>query len=130
MVITCLFCCKKLDLKSAALPLFFVFNLAFSLLIGIGICKFESQVILMAAIATFVLAFELTVYACKCYNINLGVTKTDLTGYGPYLAVIMSLLFMFGIACIKFPVVNMIYSGIIALMFSIYFIYHTQNVIN
>lgn len=62
---------------------------------------------------------------------KLGVTKSDLTGFGPYLMVFLLVLFVFGIVCIfwRDPLVQLIYSCLSALLFSVYLIYDTQLVL-
>lgn len=62
---------------------------------------------------------------------KIGVTKTDLTGLGPYLMVICLVLFVFGIVCIfwRDPLVQLIYSCLSALLFSVYLVFDTQLVL-
>jgi protein lifeguard len=62
---------------------------------------------------------------------SLGLTKTDLTGFGPYLMIFCLVLMVFGIVAIfwRDPIVHLIYSCLSALLFSIYLIYDTQLVL-
>lgn len=61
----------------------------------------------------------------------LGFTKTDLTGWGPYLMIFCLVLLVFGIVAIfwRDPIVHLIYSCLSALLFSIYLIFDTQLVL-
>jgi len=62
---------------------------------------------------------------------NLVVTKSDFTTIGPYLFVLCIVLMIFGIVSIfwRDPIVQLIYSCLSALLFSIYLIFDTQLVI-
>ena len=62
---------------------------------------------------------------------NIGVTKSDFTGCGPYLFIISLVLLCFGIACIfwRNPIVHLIYSCLAGLLFSIYLVFDTQMVL-
>lgn len=62
---------------------------------------------------------------------NVGFTKTDLTGCGPYLFVFMLILLVFGIVCIfwRNPIVHLIYACLGALLYSVYLIFDTQLVL-
>jgi len=77
----------------------------------------------MAAGITFLLVAALTIFAC--------VTKSDLTGWGPYLMIICLILFVFGIVCIfwRDPIVQLIYSCLSALLFSVYLVFDTQLIL-
>ena len=54
-----------------------------------------------------------------------------MTGWGPYLMVICLVLFVFGIVCIfwRDPIVQLIYSCLSALLFSVYLVFDTQLVL-
>lgn len=60
-----------------------------------------------------------------------GVTKSDLTGMGPYLLVLSLVLIVFGIVAIfwRDPIVQLIYSCLAALLFSVYLVFDTQLVL-
>lgn len=60
-----------------------------------------------------------------------GVTKSDLTGLGPYLLVLTLVLIVFGIVCIfwKNPIAHLIYACLSALLFSVYLLFDTQLVL-
>lgn len=62
---------------------------------------------------------------------NVGFTKTDFTGMGPYLLVISLALCCFGISLIFWnnSVAQLIYACIGAFLFSIYVIYDTQLIL-
>ena len=62
------------------------------------------------------------------FYFNLGKTDSDMTGCGPYLMVISLVLLVFGIVAIFWQnaIVQLIYSGISALLFGFYIIFHTQ----
>lgn len=59
------------------------------------------------------------------------MTKTDLTGCGPYLFILCLVLLVFGIVCIfwKNPIVHLVYACLSALLFSIYLVFDTQMVL-
>ena len=59
------------------------------------------------------------------------VTESDLTGWGPYLMVFCLVLLIFGIVCIfwRDPIVQLIYSCLSALLFSVYLVFDTQLVL-
>lgn len=131
MALSCFIGCAVAAFRKWALPIFIVFTLVFALLIGISICGYKSKIVLMAAGITFLLVAALTIYACKYFYFILGVTKTDLTGLGPYLMVICLVLLIFGIICIfwRDPIVQLIYSCLSALLFSVYLVFDTQLVL-
>lgn len=62
---------------------------------------------------------------------NIGFTKTDFTGAGPYLLVFSLVLCCFGISLIfwKNSVAQLVYACLGALLFSIYLIYDTQLIL-
>jgi FtsH-binding integral membrane protein len=59
------------------------------------------------------------------------VTKTDLTGCGPYLFIFLLIMFIFGIVCIfwRNPIVQLVYACLAALLYGIYLIFDTQMVL-
>lgn len=59
------------------------------------------------------------------------MTKTDLTGCGPYLFILCLVLLVFGVVCIfwKNPIVHLVYACLSALLFSIYLVFDTQMVL-
>ena len=67
-------------------------------------------------------------YICLYSFSNLGCTKTDFTGAGPYLFMFSLVLVCFGIGLIfwKNSVAQLVYSCLGALLFCIYIIYDTQ----
>jgi FtsH-binding integral membrane protein len=64
MGLSCFISCLPDLFRKFALPIFIVFTLVFSLILGITICGYKSKVVLMAAGITFLLVAALTVYAC------------------------------------------------------------------
>jgi FtsH-binding integral membrane protein len=66
------------------------------------------------------------------YCINyIGVTKSDFTGYGPFLFIFTIVLIAFGIICIFWQneIAQLIYASLAALLFSIYLIFDTQMIL-
>lgn len=61
----------------------------------------------------------------------LDFTKSDLTGCGPYLAVICIVVLVMGIGMIfwKNPIAYLIYSSLTALLFCVYLVFDTQLVL-
>merc|ERR1712047_149363 len=81
--------------------------------------------VLMAIGITAALCLGLTLFSFQ--------TKIDFTGIGMYLFAATWILFIFGILAIVFfakgyPVVHTVYSALIALLFSVYLIYDTQQI--
>jgi FtsH-binding integral membrane protein len=63
--------------------------------------------------------------------INTGVTKSDLTGYHPYLFMMTIVLIIFGLVCIfwKDTIAQLLYACLGALLFSVYLVFDTQMVL-
>jgi FtsH-binding integral membrane protein len=59
------------------------------------------------------------------------VTKSDFTGYGPFLFIFGMIVFIFGIGCIFWqnPIAQLVYSCLAALLFGVYLIYDTQMIL-
>lgn len=122
-------CCTDV-FRKCALPIFIAFTLVFSLLVGISISNYESKIIFLAFGFTFFIVAALTAFACNSLFI-LGFTKTDFTGYGPYLMIFGIVMFAFGIVAIfwRDPILHLIYSSLSALLFSFYLVFDTQLVL-
>jgi FtsH-binding integral membrane protein len=67
MAMSCFIACATEAFRKFALPIFILFTIVFSLLIGISICGYKSKIILMAAGLTFLLVAALTIFACKYF---------------------------------------------------------------
>jgi len=115
-------CCTEF-VRRFGLPVLLAFTLVFGLLIGIICANTNSQVVLAAAGITAVVVIGLTIFSC--------VTKTDLTGCGPFLFVFLLVMVVFGIVCIfwRNPIVQLIYACLAALLYGIYLIFDTQMVL-
>lgn len=63
--------------------------------------------------------------------VNAVTTNTDFTGCGPYLLIGMVVMMLFGLLTLLFraPMLSMMYSAIMVLLFGVYLIYNTQQVI-
>lgn len=122
-------CCVEV-VRKFGLPILIVFTLLFSILVGIACASTNPQIVLTAAAITAVIVIGLTIFACNLF-IYLGVTKTDLTGCGPYLFILCLVLIVFGIVCIfwKNPIAHLVYACLAALLFSVYLIFDTQMVL-
>lgn len=99
-----------------------VITVLMSLIVAVVTSQYRVEQVLTAAGMTSAIFFGLTAYAC--------VTKTDFTGFGPYLyAGCLGLMITGLVACI-FPT-NMgmtIQAGFGAILFSMYIVYDTQMI--
>jgi FtsH-binding integral membrane protein len=105
--------------------LLFAFTVVEGFLTGAISSSFETNSILLAAGITVVICLSLTLFAFQ--------TKYDFTGMGPYLFVAIMVLILFGVAAgllsSIFPVGNLIYSCLGALLFSVFLVYDTQLIV-
>jgi FtsH-binding integral membrane protein len=62
-------CCTDF-FRKYALPLFVAFTVLMSIIVGISICGYKSNVILTAAAITLLLTISLTIYACSLSSIQ------------------------------------------------------------
>lgn len=123
-------CCYERVAKYA-LPLFLMFAIVESIFVGIICSQTNPSIVLSAAGITTVIVITLTIYACKHIPHNLGYTKNDLTGCGPYLVVMCAVLLVMGISMIFWtsPILDLIYSSIVAMLFCVYLVFDTQKVL-
>lgn len=106
----------------------FTFTVLQSIMLGWIAALYKTESVLLAVATTALVFFCLTAYAC--------LTKTDFTGYGPYLWAGLSCLicFMFVVSiCSWFmPIprgVHLIMAGCGVLLFSFYIVYDTQLIV-
>jgi FtsH-binding integral membrane protein len=61
-------------------------------------------------------------------NANIVTSNTDFTGCGPYLTIALVVMLLFGIVTIffRFPMLQVVYSALIVLLYGFYLIYDTQ----
>ncbi|TRY63469.1 hypothetical protein TCAL_08186 [Tigriopus californicus] len=100
-----------------------VFTAAVSLMLANIALYHDVNWVMLAIGITALLCLGLTLFACQ--------TKVDVTGWGIYLFAACWILFIFAILMMVFflksyPLMGVVYSGLLALLFSLFFIYHTQ----
>lgn len=104
----------------------FVFTLAKSLLVA-NIALFHNVYwVMMAAGITALLCLGLTLFACQ--------TKWDVTGWVIYIFAASWIMVIIAILMIVFfvksyPILHVVYSGLVAVLFSVYLIVRTQQIV-
>lgn len=91
--------------------------------ISVIVSFYQSRIVLQAVLLTAGLFIGLTLFACQ--------TKYDFTNWMPYLFGTLWALILFGFMAMFFPynsTVELVYSGIAALLFSAYILVDTQLV--
>lgn len=111
--------------KSYPTNIFFLtgFTLLEAYSISVIVSFYQSKIVLQAVLLTAGLFIGLTLFACQ--------TKYDFTSWMPYLFGGLWALILFGFMAMFFPknsMVELIYSGIAALIFSAYILVDTQMV--
>jgi len=93
------------------------------ILVGVSCAHYSIASVLLAVVCTGVLVGGLTAYSF--------FTKTDFTGFGPYLFAACLVLMIFGFFCMffPFPLMHKIYCCLGILVFSFYLIFDTQLII-
>ncbi|CAD7954160.1 unnamed protein product [Amoebophrya sp. A120] len=102
----------------------FVFTLAFGLICGIACARFTTWTVLGVAGMTAVIVLGLMLFACQ--------TTYDFTGAGPYLFAGVMCLSLMGLFFMFLPasrIVEVVYSGLAALLFSFYLVYDVQMIV-
>merc|ERR1719382_93790 len=120
-------CCERVRKRSPGnIIAITIFTLSLSLLVS-TICLYHNVTwVLMAMGITAALCLGLTLFSFQ--------TKIDFTGLGMYLFAACWILFLFGILAIVFfarnyPWIHTVYSALIAILFSFFLIYDTQQII-
>jgi len=113
--------------KRKSYPTNLLFLSGFTLLeaysISVVVSFYESSIVLKAVVLTAGIFVGLTLFACQ--------TKYDFTSWAPYLFGSLWALILFGFMAMFFPgnsTVELVYSGISALIFSAYILVDTQMV--
>jgi len=120
-------CCESVRRKSPGnLVAMAIFTLSLSVWVSSIAIYHDVYWVFMAIGITAALCLGLTLFSFQ--------TKIDFTGLGMYLFAACWILFLFGILAIVFfskgyPVVHTVYSALIALLFSAFLIYDTQQII-
>jgi protein lifeguard len=89
--------------------------------ISVIVSFYDSKIVLQALILTFGIFVALTVFACQ--------TKYDFTSWMSYAYYALWALILFGFMAVFFPsnsTVELVYSGVAALLFSAYILIDTQ----
>jgi len=128
LVMTCC-CLQKMKSYPTNYIFLFIFAVLYGVIIGAVTLHYTLPSVLLAAGITAAMFFMLTAYAC--------FTKTDFTGLGPYLFCALFGLIAFGLAltlvsffCSScYPLMQIIYAGIGAILFSMYIVYDTQKIV-
>jgi len=97
-----------------------VFTLAESFLVGAATCQYDTDIVLLALGITVVLTVTLITYAFQ--------TKYDFTTLGGILLCSLVTLMLFGFVTIFYhgKIMNLVYSSVGALLFSVYLVYDVQ----
>merc|ERR1712223_1127867 len=121
-------CCERVRKKSPGnIIAMTIFTLSLSVMVAM-ICLYHDVVwVMMAMGITAALCLGLTLFSFQ--------TKIDFTGIGPYLFVACWCLFIFGIMAMIFAgtgetgrIIHLVYSCLMALLFSLFLIYDTQRI--
>jgi len=119
-------CCESVRRRSPGnLIVLFIFTVALSLMAGSISVYHDVWWVMMAMGITTLLCLGLTLFSFQ--------TKIDITGWGMYLFAACWILFIFGIVAIIFAAngfkfLYLIYSVLIALLFSMFLVYDTQMI--
>merc|ERR1711963_250951 len=119
-------CCESVRRKSPGNMIAMgIFTLALSIMTASIAIHHDVYWVIMAIGITAALCLGLTLFSFQ--------TKIDFTGIGMYLFACTWILFIFGILAIVFfarnyPVIHTVYSALIALLFSVYLVYDTQQI--
>lgn len=120
-------CCESVRRKSPAnMIAMAIFTLSLSVWVSSIAIYHDVYWVFMAMGITAALVLGLTLFSFQ--------TKIDFTGYGMYLFGACWILFLFGILAAVFlsqhwPVVHTVYSALMALLFSAFLIYDTQQIL-
>lgn len=121
-----LVCCEGVRRKSPGnLIALGIFTLALSMMVA-SISVYHN-------VAWVFMAIGITAFICLGLTIFSFQTKIDITGWGMYLFAGSWVLFLFGIIAIIFsmngyPILYTVYSGLMALLFSMFLVYDTQQI--
>jgi FtsH-binding integral membrane protein len=119
-------CCNVVRRKSPGnIICLFVFTIALSLMAGSIAAYHDAWWVMMAMGITTALCLGLTLFSFQ--------TKFDITGWGMYLFAAVWVLFIFGIIAVIFAstgnrILYLVYSGLMALLFSMFLVYDTQMI--
>jgi len=119
-------CCQSVRRKSPGnLIAMAIFTLSLSVWVSSIAIYHDVYWVFMAIGITAALCLGLTLFSFQ--------TKIDFTGLGMYLFAAVWILFLFGILAIVFasngwPIVHTVYSALVALLFSAFLIYDTQQI--
>merc|ERR1711997_752417 len=119
-------CCESVRRKSPGnMIAMAIFTLALSVWVASIAIYHDVYWVFMAIGITAALCLGLTLFSFQ--------TKIDFTGWGLYLFAACWILFLFGILAIIFfakdyPVVHTVYSALVAILFSAFLIYDTQQI--
>lgn len=130
MITMCAMCCCVDKLRTYPTNYLFLFTLtvAMAIMVGMASAMYTWQSVLLAAGLTTVIFYTMTAYA--------WFTKTDFTGFGPYLMIAFCALLMFGLtlsifaACgvdVEYAVLG--YDFLCVLLFCWYIVYDTQLIL-
>lgn len=111
--------------KQKSYPTNLIFLSGFTILeaysIGVVVSFYEAPIVIQATLITLGIFVALTLFACQ--------TKYDFTGWMPWLFGLLSGVVVFGFVSMFFPnnnTVQLLYSGVVALLFSGYILVDTQ----
>jgi len=121
-------CCGSVRRKHPwNLILLCLFTAAFTYMVAMISSFYSTYIVLMATGLTAGICLLLTLFAVQ--------TKWDFTGCGMFLCVASLVVMLFGIAALivgmftNIGILNLVYAGLIALLFSMYLVYDTQQIV-
>jgi len=125
-VIVCMSCCcKNLARRFPTnYALLFLFTACEAVMIGFVTARYQTESVLLAGAVTVAVFLGLSVYAFY--------TKTDFTGFGPYLFAVLLTLCLWGFIALFFPMgplLYKVYAAIGTLLFCCYIVLDTQLII-
>lgn len=123
-----LMCCGNVRRKHPwNLILLCIFTGAFTYMVAMISSFYSTYIVLMAVGLTAGICLLLTLFAVQ--------TKWDFTGCGMFLCVATMVVLLFGIVALiiglftNIGILNLVYAGLIALLFSMYLVYDTQQIV-
>jgi len=120
-------CCEPVRRKHPGnIIVLCIFTLALSLMVGVISVFHQTEWVWMAMAITAALCLALTLFTFQ--------TKWDFTGCAMYLWAFLWVVFIFGITAFVFwqtdrRILNAVWCGLIALVFSMYLVYNTQRIL-
>eukprot|EP01069_Polyplicarium_translucidae_P007775 Polyplicarium_translucidae@DN3151_c0_g1_i3.p1 len=124
IIIIALMCCKLDKKYPVNVLLMTLFSICFGFIFGAAGAWVGGSIVAQAVGVTVLVVVAISLFACQ--------TRFDFTGFGPYLMILLLILFVFGFVIWFVPGNNTVYSvyaGLGVFVFSCYLIFDTQLII-